>query len=219
MGSIDIKGYQSQLAQQQTALNSYIGTNIAAISLPATGKDVKEGASNFLTKSGWVYNIIGIIAFIVGLIVGSTGIWITGCAAITSGCYCIFKGKQQLKSEAYETVGNSLLGSIEKVIAYVSESWTKFVMSQNDSLRTDIVKSDLTDTQKVKALTHFTDASALKVDLPELISEVTTLDGDENIAVMKAYLPKATAEIKQSLHLASKAQGDIYTLVERESAE
>ena len=48
----------------------------------------------FLSKSGWTFNVIGIIAFIIGLLVGIDGIWITGCAAMLSGCYLLVKSHQ-----------------------------------------------------------------------------------------------------------------------------
>lgn len=62
--------------------------------------------ASFLKKSGWTFNAIGIVAFIVGLLIGVSGIWITGCAGITAGCYLLFKSHQQLetvRSEASTT--------------------------------------------------------------------------------------------------------------------
>lgn len=56
--------------------------------------------SNFLTKSAWVYIIVGCIAFIVGLFVKESGIWISGATAVSCGVYCYIKGKQQLKEAA-----------------------------------------------------------------------------------------------------------------------
>lgn len=58
---------------------------------------VRQNAA-FLKESGWTFNVIGVIALIVGLITGISGIWITGSAAILSGCYLLVKSRQQLES-------------------------------------------------------------------------------------------------------------------------
>lgn len=75
-------------------------TNTAA---PAQKSQTAAPAENpalqnaeFLKKSGWTFNVIGIILFIVGLIMGVNGIWITGCAGVLSGCYLLFKSRQQV---------------------------------------------------------------------------------------------------------------------------
>ncbi|MDE5644353.1 MAG: hypothetical protein K2I45_01775 [Muribaculaceae bacterium] len=62
--------------------------------------DPVAGNADFLKKSGWTFCIIGIIAFIIGLLVDISGIWITGCTAIASGVYLLIKGKQQLHADA-----------------------------------------------------------------------------------------------------------------------
>lgn len=54
-----------------------------------------ELKNNFLTDSGRVFLVIGVIALIVGLLIGVSGIWISGCAAITSGVYLIIKGRAE----------------------------------------------------------------------------------------------------------------------------
>lgn len=64
--------------------------------------DPVAGNADFLKKSGWTFCIIGIIAFIIGLLVDIGGIWIPGCAAIASGVYLLIKGKQQLHADAQQ---------------------------------------------------------------------------------------------------------------------
>lgn len=67
--------------------------NVAQAGQPAP-QDKAADNSVFLTRSGWVFNVTGIIAFIAGLVTGVTGVWITGCAGILAGCYCLAKGRQ-----------------------------------------------------------------------------------------------------------------------------
>lgn len=73
--------------------------NSAQAKQPAP-QDTAVDNSAFLTKSGWVFNVIGVIAFVAGLIIGESGIWITGCAAVLAGCYCLVKGRQQRRENA-----------------------------------------------------------------------------------------------------------------------
>lgn len=69
-------------------------------SATAVTADPVAGNADFLKKSGWTFCIIGIIAFIIGLLVDISGIWIPGCTAIASGVYLLIKGKQQLHADA-----------------------------------------------------------------------------------------------------------------------
>lgn len=59
-----------------------------------TASEALAANAEFLSKSGWTFNVIGIIAFIIGLLVGIDGIWITGCASMLSGCYLLVKSHQ-----------------------------------------------------------------------------------------------------------------------------
>lgn len=56
--------------------------------------------AKFLKESGWVFLIIGAIAFIVGLIGGWNGIWISGATAIASGAYLMIKSRQAAEEAA-----------------------------------------------------------------------------------------------------------------------
>lgn len=69
----------------------------------AVTADLVAGNVGFLKKSGWTFCILGIIAFIIGLLVDISGIWIPGCTAIASGVYLLIKGKQQLHADAQHT--------------------------------------------------------------------------------------------------------------------
>lgn len=211
---MDIKVYNDALASQQDLMSNYISKNVADIVVPESKKDLSVGKSNFLTKSGWVYNVIGILAFIIGLIVKIPGIWLTGCAGLTAGFYCIFKGKQQLRQEAYDNVGNELLGSLDKVIAYVSKSWGNFVTGQNLALRKDIVDSSLDTENKAKMLAFVADTGFVHVDLAPIDKSLSKIDSDETLGEYKDYLPVAEKQLQESLKLAVKAQSDIYNAVD-----
>lgn len=212
---MDIKSYNDALAACQTQLSDYIARNMQSTALPASKNDLDIGKQNFLTKSGWVFVIIGVLAFIGGLLVGSTGIWITGCAAVLSGLYCMVKGRQQLEQEAYATIGKSLAESINKVTAYVSKTWGDFVGKQNESLRSDIIASDMDAAAKAKSLGYLTDADYLHVDESAILDGIGKVDASESVGAYKTYLPQAEKILNDSLGLAAKAQSDIYMLVER----
>lgn len=72
-------------------------TNNAKAGAAAVDPAVRN--ARFLNKSGWTFCIIGVIAFIIGLLVGVGGIWIPGCAAIASGVYLLVKGRQEMHSD------------------------------------------------------------------------------------------------------------------------
>ena len=73
--------------------------NVAQAGQPAPQEKAADN-SLFLTRSGWVLNVAGIIAFVAGLVIGATGVWITGCAGILAGCYCLVKGRQARQGDA-----------------------------------------------------------------------------------------------------------------------
>lgn len=211
---MDIKSYNDALTSQQALLSDYIASHVSGITVPTSKSQLQVSKSNFLTKSGWVYNIIGILAFIIGLIVGISGIWLTGCAGILAGCYCWIKGKQQLKQEAYDNLGNSILKNIDEVIAYVSKTWGGFIGRQNVNLRKDIVNSNYDSDKKVAALGYVNDNSYLHVDLKPVEADLEKLDDDEALKEYSEYLPTAQKHLTDSLGLAAKAQADAYSLVE-----
>lgn len=211
---MDLKTYTDQVAKQHSALSDYIAANVGAISLPTAKNELQVGKKNFLTISGWVFNVIGILAFIIGLIVGVGGIWITGCAGLTAGIYLLIKGKQQLVQEAYNGVGTSLVAGVDKVVAHVSEQWTEFVNGQNNDLRRDILTSDLDTDGKVKALGYITDASYLHVDRVGMQEDVKQIDAFEDLKRYHLYLPWTEKLVKSSLDLAAKAQTDVFVEIQ-----
>lgn len=77
-------------------METYVNNNSKSNNVPAPNP-VEQNVV-FLKKSGWTFNVIGIVLFIVGLIIGENGIWITGCAGILSGCYLLFKARQQAET-------------------------------------------------------------------------------------------------------------------------
>lgn len=206
---MDIKKYKDNLEKQSAALDDVIAKGVAAAPIPASKEGLNVGKSNFLTKSGWVYNIVGAIAFIAGLIIGSSAIWITGCASVTAGIYCIVKGRQQLRRDAFNAVGAALGETVDKTIATVSKNWTDFVVAQNVALRGDIVSSPLGTIDKVKALGWMTDSAWVHVNADEIRREIQTLEAAESLEAFKNYLPKVTAALKEDLHLACIAQTDV----------
>ncbi|MDE7402343.1 MAG: hypothetical protein K2M87_02895 [Muribaculaceae bacterium] len=206
---MDTKKYMDSLASQQAALSDYIAKSIAGISLPNDKAALNVGKTNFLTKSAWVYIVIGVIAFIAGLIVGSAAIWITGATAVACGVYCLIKGKQQLTAEAYTNVGTEISEGVDKTIAYVSKQWTDFVVAQNVALRTDIVASDNSNADKVKALGWITESSWLHVNTDNISSELKDADSQKSLAELKAVMPKLTDALNEDLKLACIAQTDV----------
>lgn len=59
--------------------------------------------TGFLKKSGWTFVVIGAIAFIVGLLIGVSGIWISGGTAVACGVYLFIKAKQAADAVAKQT--------------------------------------------------------------------------------------------------------------------
>lgn len=210
---MDIKSYNEALAAQHSSLSDYIADKISGIIIPASKQNLKVGKSNFLTKSGWVYNVIGILAFIIGLIVGISGIWLTGCAGVVAGCYCLIKGKQQLNQEAYDGLGNDIYESCENISAYVAKTWDDFVIGQNASLRKDLVNSSYDVDKKVAALGFVGNQSVFRVDLNALNKNIKNIEASETLDEYKAYLPQAKQQLVESLDLAVKAQNATYSEV------
>lgn len=208
---MDIKNYTDALNARQTELADYIGQNLKSIAVPTSYEAVEIRKTNFLTKSGWTFNVTGVIALIAGLLVGASAIWISGCAAILAGCYCIVKGKQQLRAEAFDSIDETVMSGIDKVVAHVSKDWTEFVADQNRRLRADIVGAPIADADKVKALGFMTCASHFHADTDRLRSEIAKIGDDGSIAGYRAWLPKAASQLEEALALAAKAQGDVYS--------
>lgn len=207
------KSYSDQLAKQQSDLEAYITDKTAAISIPADKNALNEGKKNFLTKSGCVFIIIGIIATIAGLIVKVPGIWISGLTAIACGVYVIIKGKQQLLQEAYDAVGSGIEKSADSIVAYVSKTWTDFVTAQNADLRKTIIGSDLSVDAKTEATGRVLDTAFYHVDMPAIDKDVDAVDATEKIDAYKAYLPKLQSALLEALNLSVRAQSDIYDAV------
>lgn len=207
---MDIKKYTDSLARQQAELKGYVSTSLAAVQLPASANDMKTGKKNFLTDSGWTFNVLGIIAFIIGLLIGVPGVWITGCAAVLAGCYCIVKGKQQLRLEAYRDTGMKLRQAVESCVAHISKTWTGFVTSQNDTLRRDIVASAMSDADKAKALGGISGGSWLHVDLNDMDAEIEKAADAEDVAAYRRCVPEISGRLSQAVDLAAKAQADVY---------
>lgn len=207
---MDIKTYTDALTRQQADLQGDIAGYVSAIPVPAGPGEEKAGDRNFLTTSGWVFNVLGIIAFIAGLTVGSTGLWITGCASLLSGCYCIVKGKQQLRREAHEDAGDTVLKAVDRTVAHVSKTWTDFVSGQNASLRRDIVTSDMDTDDKVRSLGLITDSSYLHVDMKAVGENLTKIDVGATPGAYKTLLGDVQTRLYQAVDVAAKAQADIY---------
>lgn len=218
MEASKITSYIDAVTKEKGQLADLISSGLGAIVIPADKASMQVGKSNFLTKSGWVYNVVGVIAFVVGLIVAVPGIWITGLTAVTAGVYCLIKGKQQLEAEAYDKVGDSIITGVDGVVAKVSKSWTDFVLAQNAALRKDVVTSASDTDTKVKALGMILDNAWYRVDIDGIKKDISTVDAGENLSGYKAYLAKTEEELNKSLELAVKAQTDIYEAMPKDVA-
>lgn len=207
---MDIKTYTDALTRQQADLQGDIAGYVSVIQVPAGPGDVKAGDRNFLTASGWVFNVLGIIAVIAGLVVGSTGLWITGCASLLSGCYCMAKGKQQLRQAARDNIGDTLLKAVDSTVAHVSKTWTDFVNGQNASLRRDIVTSDMGTDDKVRSLGLITDSSYIHIDMKAVEEDLTKIDAGRTPGAYKTFVGDVQTRLCHAVDVAAKAQADIY---------
>ena len=202
--------YNDALNKQRLQLESYISTHTGSVPVPTETSEVKTGKKNFLTDSGWVFIVLGAAALVAGLVVKTEGLWIAGAIAAVSGIYCLVKGRQQLRREAFAGVVDDIVGSVNGIVADVSRTWTEFVSSQNESLRRDIVTGDDTTAGKVAALGTVTDTAWYHVDMDKIRSTLISAAGKENLATLHSCLPKLGKILTESLESAAHVQSDIY---------
>ncbi len=196
--------YNDALNKQRLQLESYISTHTGSVPVPTETSEVKTGKKNFLTDSGWVFIVLGAAALVAGLVVKTEGLWIAGAIAAVSGIYCLVKGRQQLRREAFAGVVDDIVGSVNGIVADVSKTWTEFVSSQNESLRRDIVTDDDTTAGKVA------DTAWYHVDMDKIRGTLMSAAGKENLATLHSCLPKLGKILTESLDSAAHAQSDIY---------
>ena len=213
MDTTSLAPYAKNLEAAKKEFEGYIAQGVKGIKVPATKADLQVGKKNFLTDSAWVFIIIGVIGFIAGLIVKISGIWITGCAAVACGVYCLIKGKQQLTHEAFAKAADGVYGALEGIVAHVSGGWTKNVEAENEALRDAIVGSAMADADKEKALANVHDTGFLHVDMDAIRAGLDKVVATDSIEKLGAYLPTAAKAITDSLDLAALARGEVYSLV------
>lgn len=210
MDTTYLEKYNDALNRQKLQLESYISTNTGSVPVPTEMSEVKTGKKNFLTDSGWVFIVLGALAFVAGLVIGTDGLWIAGAIAITSGIYCIIKGRRQLRREAFSGVVDDIVGSVDRIVADVSRTWTGFVRAQNQALRSDIVTNDGDTAAKVAELGKVTETAWYHVDMEKVRGTLDEAAAKENLAALHSCLPKVGKILTASLDTAAHAQSDIY---------
>ena len=69
MDTTYLEKYNDALNRQKLQLESYISTNTGSVPVPTEMSEVKTGKKNFLTDSGWVFIVLGALAFVAGLVI------------------------------------------------------------------------------------------------------------------------------------------------------
>lgn len=206
-----IKPYVDALTAQKTQLDGYLTRGFQAIAIPTSHEDIPEDKKDFLTKSGNWFLVLGIVGLIAGFAVSSTGIIVAGCAAVMSGVYCYLKGKQALRHQAYDRLGQSVYTQISSVADNVAAEWTKFMTAQNDALKKVVVASTESPDTKVALIDKIDSTPAVKVDLSDVRARLADISEKENLSQYAEYLPTAADAIRKAINDADGAQQGIYS--------
>lgn len=204
-----ITPYTQALSNQKTQLEGTLNAGFQAITLPSSISQLESNKLHMLGKSAIWFAVIGIVAFIAGVIMKSTGIWITGCAAMLSGGYLWMKGKQANRADAFSALGNNIYGQVQDVYKKVASDWTSFITTQNDNLKKQIVTSDQPTDAKVAQIDRIDAQPAITVDMSALQQEAQSLAA-EDLTRYQSYIADAKGRIQQAIDNADGAQQSIY---------
>lgn len=115
-----------------------------------------------------------------------------------------------MRREAFSGVVDDIVGSVDRIIADVSRTWTGFVRAQNQALRSDIVTNDGDTAAKVAELGKVTETAWYHVDMEKVRGTLDEAAAKENLAALHSCLPKVGKILTASLDTAAHAQSDIY---------
>ncbi|MDO4320459.1 MAG: hypothetical protein Q4C34_07775 [Bacteroidales bacterium] len=206
-----IKPYKDALDAQKAQLEGYLTRGFQAIAIPADNEEIKKDKKDFLTSSGSWFIVLGIIALIAGLVIANSGVIIAGCAAIMSGVYCYIKGRQAIRHNAFVSLGQSVYTQISSVADNIAAEWSKFMTTQNDMLKKEVVASTDTADVKVSLIDKIDSTPDVKVDLDEVQAQLADISDKESLSGYSAYLPQAADVIRKAINAADGAQQGIYS--------
>lgn len=205
-----ITPYSNALSAQKAQLENYLSSGFKTIAVPAHISQIESSQLHMLGKSAVAFLIIGAVGLIYGLIAGSMGIIIAGCAGLLSGGYLWVKGKQASRSDAFTTLGKKIYAEIQVIADKISSEWNSFITVQNDNLKKQIVGSDASVDSKVSLIDRVEKSPAVHIDLDAVSNELKQLDTTESLEGYTDYLAKAQAAIKTAIDNADGAQQTIY---------
>lgn len=214
-----ISPYMQALSTRKAQLEGTLADGFKSIVLPAHISQYETPGLHMLGKSAVWFLIIGAVALIAGLIVGSTGLWIAGAAAILSGGYLWVKGKQAGRARAFDSLGDKIYSQIQDIAAKISNDWNGFIAGQNDSLKKQIVSSAETPDAKVALIDKVDGSPKVDVDLDAIRTGIKGIDSDEELLKYSKFLSKVQGNIREAIENADGAQQTIYNSLAPAPAE
>lgn len=211
MDNTILKPYSDALSAQKAQLEGVVARGFKAIAIPADVRPLESKELHFLGKSAVAFGVLGVAGFILGLIVGSMGIVIAGCAALLSAGYLYVKGRQADRADAFVELSDQVYGKVADIASQVADQWKSFTSKQNDSLKLAIVNSTASDADKVQLIDRVDASPAVRVDLDSVRQATQSLGAQGEISAYNPYLVKLQSTFQSAIDSADTAQQQIYT--------
>lgn len=211
MDNTILKPYSDALSAQKAQLEGVVTRGFKAITIPADISTFESKSLHFLGKSAVAFGVIGVIGFILGLVVGSMGIVIAGCAALLSAGYLYVKGRQADRADAFVGLSNDIYDKVASIASQVADQWKTFTTKQNDSLKLAIVNSSAAGTDKVQLIDRVDASPAVNVDLDSVRQATLDLGAQGEISAYNPYLTKLQSTFQSAIDSADAAQQNIYS--------
>lgn len=217
MNREDLSHYLEALASKKEELVNYAETQIKQISYPTPPSVTtsQQPSSPYLSYIGLG---IGIVLLAIGIGTKTNAIAVGGGVVTAAGIYGVSRKRNtesqpQAPAINYFRITEKIGYQIQKIHAYVSDSWYDFLGGQQKSLKNLIETSGFDAESKNKMIELCINRSLIQYSMMDVLSDLNRIEKEQNIEAYKQYVAGFVEKYRKAIEEAYLEQKRRYEAI------